>query len=105
MKLRFILRALVVSFGLCENVFGHDVPVHQKITENAIESTLTYSSAYAGFIDTVSADYPAEAITNSIIEGSAREDDFNKDEGGIRSYNHFYDPLDPTYGKGLSICE
>jgi hypothetical protein len=37
-----------------------------------------------------------------MMEGSAHEDDAGKDEGGNRSYNHFYDPLDTTYGKGLS---
>jgi len=28
-----------------------------------------------------------------MIDGSAREDDADKDEGGKRSFNHFYDPL------------
>ena len=36
--------------------------------------------------------------------GSFDEDfaDENGDVGGYRSYNHFYDPLDTMYGKGLS---
>ncbi len=42
--------------------------------------------------------------TNYLVEGCFDEDFGPKEEsiGGYRSVNHFYDPLDPTYGKGLS---
>jgi hypothetical protein len=108
MKIESRLKCLAVSLCLCGGVlFGHDVPVHRLITENAVDSAFDYSSAYTAFLDNISTDCPASDAKNSIIEGSAREDDpvsaySLKDAGGWRSLNHFYDPLDKTYGKGLS---
>jgi len=88
--------------------FGHDVPVHRKITQHAVASALAGSPAFADFLATVSSDSDPN-ITTNLVEGSAREDDPNKDEGfpledggGLRSLNHFYDPLDGMYDKGLS---
>jgi len=42
--------------------------------------------------------------TKSMVDGSYDEDFASAEDkvGGNRSYNHFYDPLDTTYGKGLS---
>src|SRR5439155_19141685 len=74
-------------------LIGHEVSVHQEITRHAADTALAYSISYAAFLDTVSTDCPLEDATNSLIEGSAREDDTWKDDGGIRTFNHFYDPL------------
>jgi hypothetical protein len=95
----------ILIFGLvlsASTMFSHDAPVHRAITINAAESALGASSGYASFFDLISSDLPFVDATNSMVDGSWREDAFNIDEGGIRSYNHFYDPLDTTYGKGLS---
>lgn len=109
MKNRFGVKSTVtLCLGLFSYaIFGHDVPVHQAITVNAAESAFNSSSAYASFVQVVASDlsYAGEnGITNSIVKGSAFEDNLPTpiDEGGYRSINHFYDPLDTTYGKGLS---
>jgi hypothetical protein len=100
--------ALGAGFGLLTTtLLGHVVAVHQRITENAADSALTFSPAYAGFLDTVSTDITILDARNYLSEGSAREDDpvsffAPKDAGGYCSLNHFYDPLDQTFGKGLS---
>ncbi len=83
-------------------VSAHEVIVHRAITFNALESTLGNSSGYNNFLSLISVDLPAADATNFVVQGSEKEDDSGKDVGGNRSYNHFYDPLDPTYGKGLS---
>jgi len=103
--LRYILTGHLVLFGSV--MFAHDVPVHQQITANAADTALTFSAAYAGFLSTVSGDIAIADARKSLIEGSAREDDpvsFSspQDGGHFRSLNHFYDPLDQVYGKGLS---
>lgn len=86
--------------------FAHDVPVHWTITVNATASALDDSSAYANFLNTISSDCNAITATNAMVFGSGREDAPIKgiplDAGGKRSINHFYDPLDTKYGKGLS---
>ena len=108
MKTRFELKRILI-FSLAFSVYAalaHEVPVHRAITLNAAASALNKSSAYKGFVNTVSADVTLFAATNSMIQGSAEEDDTPQQDpkgaGGNRSYNHFYDPLDITYGKGLS---
>jgi hypothetical protein len=104
MKTKRIL-IISLSFGLSGiNLFGHDQIVHQAITANAATSALTSSPAYAGFVNTVSSDVTLFAATKSMVDGSFDEDiaDQPGDAGGKRSLNHFYDPLDNTYGKGLS---
>ena len=91
------------------------MPVHKNITVYAEESTFAHSSAYDDFLNIVSSDRPRvplpgqNSLTNSLVDGSAHEDDPaspNKPVfgagGGWRSLNHFYDPLDGTYNKGLS---
>jgi hypothetical protein len=89
-------------------VFGDVTAVHRKITEKASDCTLIYSSAYGAFLDTISLDeFTGADARKYLSEGSEREDDpvtqlSAQDAGGFRSFNHFYDPLDPTYGKGLS---
>ena len=79
---------------------GHDIPVHQAITFSAQEAAYENSSAYAEFLNTVSSnivDYVD--ATNSMVQGSGFEDNRdvdangNKDAGGARSLNHFYDPI------------
>lgn len=99
-KLKYVL-TLSLGLSACAT-FGHDAPVHIAITINAAASALSDSPAYADFLNSVSSDLPMLYATNYMVIGSWREDDFYKDEGGLRSYNHFYDPLDPTYDKGLS---
>jgi hypothetical protein len=60
------------------------------------------------FLDTIASDaFFASNAATFLIEGSAREDDpeskfSKKDDGQFRSMNHFYDPLDTNFGKGLS---
>jgi Concanavalin A-like lectin/glucanases superfamily len=98
MKTKFI----IILFGLSSfELFSHEVIVHRTITANASASALG-NSGYADFLNLVAADCPTVTATNAMLEGSAHEDDAGKDEGGNRSYNHFYDPLDSIYGKGLS---
>jgi hypothetical protein len=74
---------------------------------NAAKAAYANSSAYVDFVNTISSDFSYTGqfgATNSMVEGSFNEDFANEpgDVGGNRSYNHFYDPLDTTYGKGLS---
>lgn len=96
------------------NSFGHEQIVHQAITKYAEASAFANSPAYADFMNAIISDYHRFSIPGQIgaadwmIRGSYDEDNAdvdvngNKDIGGKRSYNHFYDPLDTTYGKGLS---
>src|SRR5437899_7410038 len=70
---------------------AHEIIVHQRITANAAASAFTYSPAYRDFLNTVSLDCDLANATNYLIEGSAMEDAKDKDHGGKRSYNHFYD--------------
>lgn len=104
MKNKFILYPLIPSFfGLLSSAtFGHDIPVHEAITFHAQESAYHISSSYSGFVNMVSNDLAFSDATNFIVKGSGFEDNKDIDEGGKRSLNHFYDPLDNTYGKGLS---
>ena len=88
-------------------VYGHDIPVHQAITFNAAQTAHESSPAYISFIDAISSDLPYAGplgVTNATIDGSGFEDniDVPGDIGKKRSLNHFYDPLDHTYYKGLS---
>ncbi len=91
--------------------FGHDQNVHQAITYNAAEAAYLNSLAYKSFVDVISSDVSYTGTfgaTNSMVFGSSSEDNKdvdnygNKDVGGKRSLNHFYDPLDQVYSKGLS---
>jgi hypothetical protein len=104
MKITFKLKCiLALGIGLSARAtLGHDIPVHQAITFNAQESAYDISSAYVGSLNTVSSDIAFVDATNYIVHGSGFEDNADVDAGGKRSYNHFYDPLDTTYGKGLS---
>ena len=95
---------------LCGNVsFGHDIPVHRRITENAAESAVANSPAYFGFIDVISSDFAYQAVTNSMIDGSGFEDNRNidvngnNDVGGARSLNHFYDPIHKVGGEAIGL--
>jgi hypothetical protein len=102
MKAKYILFWCLAFFKV--NSFGHEQIVHEAITANAIESAQINSPAYAGFINAVSSDATLFAATNSMVFGSFDEDFASAEDkvGGNRSYNHFYDPLDATYSKGLS---
>jgi len=92
----------IVFLMLSFVVFGHQVVVHEEITSHAVQSVLEMSFCYTDFLNNVSSDCgPANAAEWMII-GSRHEDDADMDAGGTRSYNHFYDPLDTVYGKGLS---
>jgi hypothetical protein len=83
---------------LATTLLGHDVPVHQIITQNAAASALTYSSSYKSFFDVVSSDISYDKAVAPMVLGSGFEDNRNVDEngnkdvGGARSLNHFYDP-------------
>src|SRR5258706_5447538 len=98
---------LIVCLALSRiDSFGHDQNVHRAITVNAAASAYAHSPAYVSFINTVSSDGVAlKDSTKSLSDGSYDEDNKdvddsgNKDVGGKRSLNHFYDPLDQTYGK------
>jgi hypothetical protein len=84
--------------------FSHDISVHKAITMNAAKSAFVGSTSYTAFINAVTADCSLHDATNSMVFGSDMEDNrpVPIDAGGYRSINHFYDPLDNTYGKGLS---
>jgi hypothetical protein len=99
-KLKCILAAYLST---CVVLLGHDQPVHFAITLNAAASAYTHSSAYVEFLNTITNDdlFQKDA-TNAMAWGSWWEDNTDPDVGGKRSLNHFYDPLDQTYGKGLS---
>jgi hypothetical protein len=103
MKIKYI--PIVLCLGLLKiDIFGHEVIVHQAITVNAAESAYAHSPAYAGFINVIISDRSLTQETNLMRIGSGEEDDNAKQDpvGGYRSLNHFYDPLDNAYGKGLS---
>jgi hypothetical protein len=76
------------------DLFGHDIPVHRAITVNAAASALSGFSASTDFLNMISSDCDLFTATNSMVEGSAHEDDkLDQDHvGGYRSLNHFYDP-------------
>src|SRR5205809_5514870 len=92
------LVAILVAFDLTAS--SHDIPVHQTITFHAQQSARDRSTAYAGFLDTISFDIPFVDATNSLVDGSALEDniDVKGDAGKKRSLNHFYDPLSGREG-------
>jgi hypothetical protein len=102
MKIKYIFILCLVMFEV--DSFGHDQIVHQAITANAAASAMDESPAYGGFINTVSSDLALKDATNFMVDGSYDEDYIDQpgDVGGKRSLNHFYDPLDNTYYKGLS---
>jgi hypothetical protein len=110
MKTKHILIVLFLFSPFGSRLFGHEQIVHQVITTNAEASAFAHSSAYTDFLNTVSSDRArlprpgANGLAQSMVDGSYDEDFAGQDEGGNRSYNHFYDPLGPAndYGKGLS---
>src|SRR5216110_2929307 len=95
---------LILCLGLVEvPSFAHEVIVHRNITEHAAASALSGSVGYRSFVADVAVDIAYEDVIFYLSEGSATEDDVDQDNGGKRSYNHFYDPLrDPLKGRGLS---
>lgn len=99
---------LLVLFHSALRTFGHDVPVHKAITDNAVQSAEEGSPEFNSFLSLIATDsyVPSQALL-SMVSGSAHEDDpetkFSpQDAGKFRSFNHFYDPLETQYGKGLS---
>jgi hypothetical protein len=96
---------LVLFIGFFQfSALSHDIPVHQAITFNAQQTAHDNSTVYPSFLTTVSSDIDFVEATNSMVVGSGFEDNADEpgDVGGKRSYNHFYDPLDNTFNKGLS---
>jgi hypothetical protein len=82
------------------NAFGHDQTVHQAITENAADSAAELSTPYSKFLGLVAKENVSAGDARDFLsKGSFAEDFTHTDEGGKRSYNHFYDPLT---GLGLS---
>ena len=96
-RVRFKLICMVSLFTYAS--LAHEVIVHKYITFNAASAAANISFDYNNFLDVISSDYDHNSAVQWMVFGSAREDDINKDEGGIRSFNHFYDPLT---GQGLS---
>lgn len=113
------MKILKLVFGLSLAFCGgaawsHDVPVHILITRAAAQTAYGNSLAFEDFLGTVSTGNGASDINYGLAEsyltaGSAYEDgpftdpyNVPKEAGGYRSLNHFYDPLDTKYGKGLS---
>jgi hypothetical protein len=92
-------RSIFALVAIVGSALGHEIPVHRAITVNATISALNSSPGYNTFLNSVSADCDLGTATNAIANGSGREDDFFKDDGGARSLHHFYDPLT---GLGLS---
>jgi hypothetical protein len=93
---------ILLCFALFPCVsFAHQQVVHEAITINAAAATAIVSFDYNDFLNTVSSDYNASEAIEQMKAGSFDEDfqDEPGDVGGIRSYNHFYDPLT---GQGLS---
>jgi hypothetical protein len=107
MKIRFYYFFLGIYLPW-QVLFGHDVPVHKALTVNAAAAAFDNPPAYTNFLGTVSLDISQVIATNYIVEGRARKVDPVKlppmggAGGGYRSLNHFCDPLDTKYGKGLS---
>jgi hypothetical protein len=97
--------AIVFSLGVSTvALYGDEQIVHQRITANAAEAAYAYSCGYVAFINSTSSDLTLIRATNALVIGSFDED-FKASEdlvGGNRSFNHFYDPLDLTFGNGLS---
>jgi len=95
------VQLLLISLILCStNVFGHERSVHRRITEAAADSANGPGSVYSDFLQCVSSEIIAADARSGLSDGSDFEDNFlGGDEGGMRSLNHFYDPLT---GQGLS---
>ena len=109
------LKCVFVLFAF--SCLGHDVPVHRAITTSAVNSSkgfllylqdnnyttntlFLYPKGQVGPPGGVMASAKGIALAQ-IVNGSAREDDAQEDEGGSRSLNHFYDP---TTKKGLDTA-
>jgi hypothetical protein len=91
---------LAIGLCLCESTsFAHPRSVHFTITSHASDSALDGSAGYAGFVNGIAPDCDLTTAANVMAWGSWWEDNRNEDNGGIRSLNHFYDPLT---GLGLS---
>jgi hypothetical protein len=105
MKAGFIL--ILCSVLVTLNSQAHDQIVHEAITLNAASAAYVNSPAFHDFINIINSDkrFLIDA-TNKMRVGSFEEDDgptnILNGGGGHRSYNHFYDPLDNAYGKGLT---
>jgi hypothetical protein len=78
---------------------AHDQNVHQLITLNAAASILESGAGLRPFVGLTSGAITEQESIDNLVQGSFDEDNMNQDEGGLRSYNHFYDPLT---GLGLS---
>lgn len=107
MRAKFIISSIFICCLHRSLLFGHDQPVHFLITLNAATAALNNSPSYAAFMNAISQDVPylgPNGATNSMAWGSWFEDNNEApgDAGGRRSLNHFYDPLDIIYYKGLS---
>jgi hypothetical protein len=98
-------KSLYVTFCFAlflRSSLAHEIVVHQQITLNAAYSAEDYSSDYNDFLNAISSDCSAAQAEGLMKTGSGLEDNTGQDAGGFRPLNHFYDPLDNQYGKGLS---
>ena len=85
---------LLIVFVFCEcELFGYDQDVHRKITENAADSALSFSPTYKSFFDVTAPGINPSQARVALSDGSFNEDLRDKDAGGARSLNHFYDPI------------
>ena len=99
---------MALAVGLADLASAHEVLVHENITLHGANSAVESSESYNEFLNAIRIpggillfDFGEHLRSPAgwLREGAAREDDSGKDAGGLRSYNHFYDPLS---GEGLS---
>lgn len=90
--------AVCLTVCLVVATFAHEVKVHERISGSAVIK----STGFKAFVKEASEEGESAILKQFgksrnpagwIIEGSAREDDNNTDEGGRRPFGHFYDPL------------
>ena len=102
MKAKYIVLLCLVLHGI--NSFGHEQVVHQAITRHAVDS-VSQDPSFANFFSVIASDDRTLIRAKTFMVLGSYDEDFGPDNeklGGYRSLNHFYDPLDNSFGKGLS---
>ena len=89
---------LALTFCFCR-ASAHEKAVHQEIAQHAVDAALSQNQGYSEFLNVVSLEIGSTESGNNIRDGAFHEDDMWEDNGGFRSFNHFYDPIS---GQGLS---